>query len=735
MKIQKSTKNRPIKTLAACLTILVIGGGLVLSLQPIKPASEPSTEPKTAANSTDDSAVSGTSAATIQVSEELKDVVYSDGTELIADDPAVQGFGVDVNGELTISKLQGEELSSATKDYIANSPRPIHVTDQIGRITTLTDDIAVQPTAVDITKSLIGGAPWMAGTTASSGLSLCSMGFPGYDASGNRVVITAGHCTGGDGSRTYMHGLTPASQPAQHGGGPAGTTVSTLNIANLDSWAFGRYGQTAGGLGAVDGVCRSDASTYNIDCYTDIAVYKAGSNAASWTDYSRVTRWNSANKVQNNLVNDSVTISQVAAPASGSVSRSGLTTGYANGVMTHSVIVQQICSDQSGSSCRIVSGFGVCIDVASGDSGGSVIQPSANGTFSAVGVVSGGGDWSDCTSAYRQPYTSWMLATNLSDALYFLRATDKANKVYRTKVLDPTVTTATIDSDDSNPQITGKAGRNTRLEITPSSGGSFSNFTVNTDSSGNWRFNYSQINKATAFKIRVFGTYEQSEWVSQTVTVVPSCSIGDTLAKGSSLQAGKCLRSANKEYKLLLQNDGNLVLYSASGTALWHTYTYGKGGGDVKLQNDGNLVIYTIARKALWHTSTYNQGTSRLKVQSDGNLVLYKNAGGAATWHTNTWSQGTSYLKMQNDGNLVLYKNTGGAATWHTNTWGQTAQSAEQFTCAKTGTLAANTSLESGETLCSPSKLFGLVMQADGNLVLYTYATKATWSRYSGVSP
>ena len=61
---------------------------------------------------------------------------------------------------------------------------------------------------------------------------------------------------------------------------------------------------------------------------------------------------------------------------------------------------------------------------------------------------------------------------------------------------------------------------------------------------------------------------------------------------------------------LVMQNDGNLVMYRA-GVAVWATETGGKRVGGqlgqcVVMQIDGNLVMYTAGGKPVWHTGTHN---------------------------------------------------------------------------------------------------------------------------------
>jgi hypothetical protein len=87
-----------------------------------------------------------------------------------------------------------------------------------------------------------------------------------------------------------------------------------------------------------------------------------------------------------------------------------------------------------------------------------------------------------------------------------------------------------------------------------------------------------------------------------------------------------------------MQFDGNLVLYKF-GHVLWHSGSYGKGPGPYRLimQTDGNLVIYNGHNQPIWATMTNGQGSGphRLKIQRDGNLVLYASSG--ATWASQTY--------------------------------------------------------------------------------------------------
>ena len=103
----------------------------------------------------------------------------------------------------------------------------------------------------------------------------------------------------------------------------------------------------------------------------------------------------------------------------------------------------------------------------------------------------------------------------------------------------------------------------------------------------------------------------------------------DTLGSGQTLYEGETLKSPNGQYKLILQNDGNLVLYDGS-KAIWSTGTQRKQGRKLVMQSDGNLVLYGI-RGPVWATNTSGNQGAYLKIQNDGNLVIYR-----AVWSIHT---------------------------------------------------------------------------------------------------
>lgn len=115
------------------------------------------------------------------------------------------------------------------------------------------------------------------------------------------------------------------------------------------------------------------------------------------------------------------------------------------------------------------------------------------------------------------------------------------------------------------------------------------------------------------------------------VKSVPAADGPDRVVYGGQLKPGQS--KANGDKRLVMQTDGNLVLYHGS-RAIWATGTNGRTGAFLAVQTDGNIVLYqgTTPIK-IWHTA--GTGVNQLVVQGDGNLVAY-DATGHAKWASGT---------------------------------------------------------------------------------------------------
>ena len=184
--------------------------------------------------------------------------------------------------------------------------------------------------------------------------------------------------------------------------------------------------------------------------------------------------------------------------------------------------------------------------------------------------------------------------------------------------------------------------------------------------------------------------------------------VSSVLKSGQYLKPGQYRRSPNGLYTLIMQGDGNAVLYKGR-TALWASMTNRKASSLI-MQRDGNLVVVS-GRTVVWASNTAGNTGAFLAVQDDSNLVIY-NIRNKAVWYRHmiigTLGSGrvmNAYdllvspsriyrMQMQTDGNFVMVKN-GKTPVWSTRTISKGAY---------------------------------VAMQQDGNLVVYSAAKKALWS-------
>ena len=109
----------------------------------------------------------------------------------------------------------------------------------------------------------------------------------------------------------------------------------------------------------------------------------------------------------------------------------------------------------------------------------------------------------------------------------------------------------------------------------------------------------------------------------------------DELRAGERLAAGRALYSADGRFRLDVGEDGNLVVHWIGHTHIWTSDTVkARGKYYLALQEDGNLVLCNAEDEPIWSTGTAGSGAESLVMQSDGNLVLYSTNG--AVWASGT---------------------------------------------------------------------------------------------------
>jgi YD repeat-containing protein len=237
--------------------------------------------------------------------------------------------------------------------------------------------------------------------------------------------------------------------------------------------------------------------------------------------------------------------------------------------------------------------------------------------------------------------------------------------------------------------------------------------------------------------------------------------VGNDVMWPGDLRADQSIVSANGRYQLVMQPDGNLVTYDLQNNrkAMWNAGTLNNSGARFSFQgSDGNLVIYKSDGTGLWNAGTQNDAESKngfLRLQNDGNLVLYNASGSRAIWSSGVGdimrpgnllanqsivsANGRYQLIMQPDGNLVIYDlQNNGQAIWNTATF---SNSGARFSFqANDGNLviynANGTAIwNAGSQNDAASKNGFLRLQNDGNLVLCTAnGSRAIWNSRTGLN-
>src|SRR6266404_1094896 len=183
-----------------------------------------------------------------------------------------------------------------------------------------------------------------------------------------------------------------------------------------------------------------------------------------------------------------------------------------------------------------------------------------------------------------------------------------------------------------------------------------------------------------------------------------TCSIGHVLNAPQNLLGGQCITSPAGQYMLYMGRDGNFFIYDiAHNTGTWGPGTQGHPGAYASMQTDGNLVVYDVNGVALWSSGTSGTFSERLDMEDDGRIIIYKSA----------WSSLTS--NGQFNGSQLPHPGCDvGIGTGTTGTLG------------------------SGQCFVSPNGHFELLLQSDGNMVIYDRTVTpnaALWSTDTAVSP
>ena len=121
-----------------------------------------------------------------------------------------------------------------------------------------------------------------------------------------------------------------------------------------------------------------------------------------------------------------------------------------------------------------------------------------------------------------------------------------------------------------------------------------------------------------------------------TRTVVKDTAKDVTLTGGQLIPSGTSLTSDS--VRLTMQADGDLALTSlATGAQVWHSSTAGNPGAYAKFGTDGNLGVYTTTGTSKWSTGLTAATGATFKVRNDSTVAVVASDGSTALW-----SQGTA---------------------------------------------------------------------------------------------
>jgi len=219
------------------------------------------------------------------------------------------------------------------------------------------------------------------------------------------------------------------------------------------------------------------------------------------------------------------------------------------------------------------------------------------------------------------------------------------------------------------------------------------------------------------------------------------------------------IQSKNLAYYLVVQPDGNVVLYAGTHhigqNHLWATNTHHKGKGPYKLRllDSGNLVLFDGADNTIWHSNTPGKGIKSVRLQDNGDLVLL-DENNMVFWQTNTardrvsgnqhevtvdalkkapyefsygnWNEG-SYLRSPNAAYYGYFYNTGEFELYMSNHLHPKNRLFENK--LDDSALKKFESMFGKKTV--PVQPLVLTLQEDGNLVTYDAAKKPHWSTHT----
>jgi hypothetical protein len=116
-----------------------------------------------------------------------------------------------------------------------------------------------------------------------------------------------------------------------------------------------------------------------------------------------------------------------------------------------------------------------------------------------------------------------------------------------------------------------------------------------------------------------------------------SAAVATLLTVGEWLNPNDKISSSNLVFDLLMQDDGNLGIYSVRGvrTPIWASNTIGHVGAKAVFQDDGNFVVYARdGKQPLWASNTTGNSGASAALTDDGELTIGDPSGAQPVWES-----------------------------------------------------------------------------------------------------
>ncbi len=178
----------------------------------------------------------------------------------------------------------------------------------------------------------------------------------------------------------------------------------------------------------------------------------------------------------------------------------------------------------------------------------------------------------------------------------------------------------------------------------------------------------------------------------------------NSLPAGSRINPGGMFTSNNGLARLVMQYDGNLVLYDGNWNPIWHASTHGHPGAFAVFQTDGNLVVYSWNGVPLYNIFDISRSPHALRIPHPGGYA--------------------GFLSIEDSGNMIAFA---GDIRW-TKYWHPGGFADGWWDMTPATLFRPGQYLFSGQSIASPNGVYKLVMQTDGNLVQYDGNWSPIWS-------